>query len=543
MKVIKLFLYSITVGVLVEAIAFQAMVMAFDDKAHKALSEQATKISGLDNFLKTVLGFEFPGGVDESIVNGRSVDDLIQDGAFDEDRPLLWRPRHHFHNPRLAWDQAGWRPLPFSIQLGKSSILWSQDTNQIVGGKHSWKDARDSYFNALTATTDSDRKRYYGETFKTLGHLMHHVQDAAVPAHTRNDTHPSHAGIGWPDAFHGWAETQVTSISAMSPPPYNISALNQPSPDPQAPVPFSRLIDSTAGDIGLLALSPGLNLGIAEYSSANFFSDDTVNSSNFLSPVSSQVEVRAPEPDGTGRLRPYVYFKPGVGDTSYPLALASAMHSYVIDPLATPTEKGLDNKVFAGYGGKLFPPAISYSAGLIDYFFRGRLEWAGYDQVRPPTPTSPTPPTPTAIPLWWVYNATPAEDTGAGILQLVLRYKGKFNTSESFPDIVVSPQIVRTVPNYPGSVAVSFNFNSLPFPTTIDTRPSCQVPVVDFSLCQSWSLYSGILVYRGPLGTSEVDSVVVSICPQIGFGRLVFNALITPHSDYFEIGACTAPDS
>jgi hypothetical protein len=27
----------------------------------------------------------------------------------------LWRPRHHFHNPRLTWDQAGWRPPPYRI--------------------------------------------------------------------------------------------------------------------------------------------------------------------------------------------------------------------------------------------------------------------------------------------------------------------------------------------------------------------------------------------------------------------------------------------
>jgi hypothetical protein len=183
-------------------------VEAFDDNAHDALSEQATKVSSLDNFLKTQLGSEFASGTGQVIFNNQSVIQLIRQGAKDEDQPFYWRPRHHFHNPRLLWDQAGWRPPPFFIQLGESSILWSQETGQVVGGKHSWHDARDSYFQALTATSDSERKSLYAETFKSLGHLIHLVQDAAVPSHTRNDTHISYKGFGDPDSFHGWAEAE-----------------------------------------------------------------------------------------------------------------------------------------------------------------------------------------------------------------------------------------------------------------------------------------------------------------------------------------------
>ena len=125
----------------------------------------------------------------------------------------------------------------------------------------------------------------------------------------------------------------------------------------------------------------GITIGIGEYSSANFFSDDTVNSPDFVLPARSQVEVRI-EPDLQGRLRPYTYFRSGFGDQDYPLALASAMLPYVIDPLATPTQKALDAKVFQGYGTKLFPRSISYSAGLIDYFFRGSA--SGIGQCAPP---------------------------------------------------------------------------------------------------------------------------------------------------------------
>lgn len=475
----------------------------FDDRAHIRLSTRATELSTLNSFLTTNLGFEFPNGRNETIVNGKSVTNLVEDGAFDEDRPILWRPRHHFHNPRLAWDQAGWRPPPFSIQLGESSVIWSQDSNQSVGGKHSWKDARDSYFQALTATSDSERKRLYGETFKSLGHLIHLVQDAAVPSHARNDTHINYSGIGDPDAFHGWAESVQARdmIAGTTPPPFNSSLLNQSSPNAFVPVPIARIIDSTDEDIGSLALSPGLNIGIAEYSSANFFSDDTVNSPNFLSPVSSQVEVRPPEPDATGaKLRRYVYFRPGFGEQDYPLALASAMLPYVIDPLATPTENGLDAKVFQGYGTKLFPRAVAYSAGLIDYFFRGTIEAA------PSTPGIGYPPSspPSTLMLRFVYNFTPGEQTGAGNLRLVLRFNNSASTGDTFPAVLVSNSLSATVPNQWEDNLFTFQFpGPLPFPSNVG----------------GVAYYDALLVYTGPLGLENDAVVVLNICAGYQFYR------------------------
>lgn len=190
---------------------------AFDNNAHANLSDRAAFTSSLDVFLKNNLGFVFQNGIDHVVVNGKLVRELIVDGALGEDQPDLWRPRHHFHNPRLPWGQAGWLPPPYVAQLGQSSILWSQNPDQTVGGKHSWKDARDSYYEALTATTVADRMLHYGETFKSLGYLIHLVQDAAVPSHTRNDTHISLFGIGNADGFHGWAETQTGVINSTLP--------------------------------------------------------------------------------------------------------------------------------------------------------------------------------------------------------------------------------------------------------------------------------------------------------------------------------------
>lgn len=197
--------FVMLLGIL-QVLLIPALSEGFDDNAHVALSKRATELSTLDNFLRTNLGFDFPSGRNETVANGKTVTELVGDGAVNEDKPIFWRPRHHFHNPRLPWEHAGWRL--FFIQLGESLILWSQETGQVVGGKHSWHDARDTYFQALTAPSDSERKSLYAETFKSLGHLIHLVQDAAVPSHTRNDTHLSYKGFGDPDSFHGWAESE-----------------------------------------------------------------------------------------------------------------------------------------------------------------------------------------------------------------------------------------------------------------------------------------------------------------------------------------------
>jgi hypothetical protein len=484
----------------------------FEIKTHKAISARTVTpgISNLDVFLTSQLAFDFPKGINEIVADGKSVTQLVQDGSENEDC-CLFRPRHHFHNPRLAWNQAGWRPV-FFFEAGKSSILWSQDTSQFLGGKHSWHDARDSYFQALTATTDSERKNLYADTFRSLGHLIHLVQDAAAPSHTRNDTHISY--FGDPDGLHVWGETEQARgmIGGMTPPALDPSFLNQASPDAQAPVPIARLIDANPGDIGTQGLTPGLSLGIAEYSSANFYSDDTINSTNFLSPLPNQIEAHAPELDATNRKRPYAYFKPGFGEDNYPLGLASALLPYVIDPLSTPTDVGLDTKVLSAYGAKLFPRAISYSAGLIDYFFRGRIF---ISQVMPDE--GPPSNLPTTITLLNLFNITPDEETGNGTLQLVLLYRDKINTTDSFPN-TVSNQVSGNISSSPQNA--TFSFSSLPFPATMGSDCHPSLSSWGWILCQSYVSFDASLVYRGPLGR-EADSVIVSRC-SVSFDRTLF---------------------
>jgi hypothetical protein len=526
MKTHKFVVY--TAAFLITA-SFPRVAGAFNDEAHKALSRRALRptVSNLDTFLRTVLRYEFyPDGIAKQLQNGAKgqVQDLIAEvGAVDED--FLTRPMHHFHNHTRTWNQAGLWLCPFAFC--ESSIVWSQDQNQIIGGKHSWYDARKSYYDALTATSAAERKRLYAEAFTTLGHLIHLIQDAAVPAHTRDDAHLSFSwlfGLPDPDEFHYWAEgaQAVNMISGLTFPSqfsFPKSFLgNQPSDNPTYPIPTARLTDTTAGNVGsfpyettstTFALNGGINVtgmsfnrGLAEYSSAHFFSQDTIVPETFQFPGLSNIELRQEESVSFstkwGQVqenRRYYYFKPGFGDTDYKLAQGTSLGQIS----NVPTDIAFDPMVYADYGRKLFPRAVAYSAGLIDYFFRGKIDstlWpSGYIWV-------PWEFRPSSI---RVENVSvkvdgTSEQGGQGAMRLVLLYSYRYaDTPSGAPKYVVSHPVSVSASSTPQTL--EFQFDSLPFPLTS--------PAVSGS---HGYVYYGHLVYKGQLGQEPESVVVDSYC-------------------------------
>jgi hypothetical protein len=482
---------------------------SFNDEAHKILSTRAVNpglpnASMLDSFLKSVLGFEFPQGISQSLHGGQdgTVVGQIQIGSVNEDKGK--RPRNHFHDPTKAWETAGlFQGTP--VFGGQSSVVWSQNSTQSEG-KHSWKDARDAYFNALTSTTSQLRKSWYAELFQSLGHLIHLVQDAAVPSHTRNDSHlvvPDNVSVFGglkldPDPFHYWADSPVglNRINRVAEAQrFDSSILDQGSPNPLAPVPIARIIDKTDGDIGIL--SPNVNIGLAEYSNANFISKGTARSTSYQYPIYSQLQFGTVETLPNGKRVRYARFRPGFGEQDYRVGVSSRMVQFVNASVPPDSiDFGLDDNVHEDYGRKLFPRAIGYSAGLIDYFFRGYINHGFY---RTEVPAS-SPPTTLREQLWGL--DPPEEQTGLGTVAVLLVYWGQDNTSETFPRFVVSSPVTANVTPTPGDV--TFSFSSLPFPATL------------------WGevFYDAFLIYRGQLGYED-GAVIVSPCSgaDVAFSR------------------------
>ncbi|MGH7825037.1 MAG: hypothetical protein ACREQ7_07650 [Candidatus Binatia bacterium] len=462
----------------------------YETLTHEDLSNVATPKSILDDLLKSMFtSWGFPNGILEPFFDGKSAIDFIAtEGAKNEDKPGI-RSRHHFHNPRLAWNQAG-LTWPVLGQIGSSSVVWGQDHEQNIGGKHSWQDARNTYFQALTAASEEDRNSLLADTFRSLGHLIHLVQDATSPAHARNDTH--FPGDG--DYFHRWglgsdARTMIAGIGGSSQgnlplPAFDNSLFDQQSANQFAPVPVSRVIDATDADRA--TIQTGYDIGVAEYSSANFFSDDTVfaSPSEFSFPGLSNLEQGETVVDPvTGETHSYLRFKPGFGETDYKLAHASSLRAITNETVA-PTEGQLDDNVMRDYGTKLFPRAVSYSKGLIDYFFRGDL--GGVGPCVNPVAEFPT--------TWYPFtvgslglSGMPNETAGLGELRVIIAYK------------------VGGVTSFISSDPVQVDFSTAV--GDIDFRFHAGVPS-NASSTTRW------LVYKGQLG-KENGAVVIGEAPGV----------------------------
>ncbi len=344
--------------------------VGYEVKTHEAISQEAADRSSIDKVLKESLGLA--NGIDQTLA-GKKVVRWIAEGSRREDDFL--RFLNHFHNPLRSWDQAGFRA---GLQFGWSSILWGQDGDQ----PWSWPNVRQLYYEALTVSSPEKRETALANTFRGLGHLIHLVQDAASPGHTRNDAHYAYN-----------YESLIRSVqSSLDPDEQNFFSvlLSRPSrPDPRwsslepnqlAPIPIANLLDTDRYERTNPNITTEALIGLAEYTNANFFSEDTIFSSDFPYPARSSVrEVEYLIRLQTGEeVRRLYYEKAADGEIGYRVATVGVLRDYIqrynLDEGQYGKEFALDEGVYRDYAAKLLPRAVGYSAALLDYFFRGRLE-------------------------------------------------------------------------------------------------------------------------------------------------------------------------
>jgi hypothetical protein len=349
-------------------------VYAFDTKSHKNINELAAQVTpSLDNYLKNTLGLLL--GMDTVLYNnwnmGMRVLDWITEGGAAEDqlwfRNLLgetlgglFRSIRHFHQPLRTWDQAG---LKKSVS---SSIYWAQDKDQWPGRKSSWFDGRNSYLTALLSPTDKQRQDYFSETFQTVGQLMHLVSDAASVPHVRDEIHIFSRNF---ETFIGENSDIIGGFFE-----FEKTILQQPTNDTLAPVPIAWLWDTNRYNGTNPPGDSEKEIGLAEFTNANFFSEGTISKMPFVNP-----ELPLPAIDGlvlgrteidsrTGKTARYLSkVNDGVG----------VVHMVRVDSLydsEASFDYALDDWVYQDYAAYLLPRAIGYSAGILDYFFRGKIK-------------------------------------------------------------------------------------------------------------------------------------------------------------------------
>lgn len=300
----------------------------------------------------------------------KTVRDWIRTGAAYEDNTLLAtrefaRYRHHFYNPLTGEGLTG----HFS---GLPSPSWGlEDQGEIPDQDFSLRDAREYFYRSLTTPMEHHREGMTALTLRTIGQIIHLIQDAAQPEHTRNDSHASGS------LYEKLTDGKINDLVYGG---YPVVVFNN-----------ARKYFHTLPPEGEIRSGDG----IAEYSNRGFVSAGT----NFVfdgSSVISDPRFPFPEFDPTTELTIDItqlipgthlrgelnFFGNLVSDTKTgrtafnpfmtTLSIFDAdLRNYKITPGRLFT---LNRFNFDVAHGLLIPRAVGYSAGFIDYFFRGRLE-------------------------------------------------------------------------------------------------------------------------------------------------------------------------
>ena len=434
--------YPSVVGVAIFILA--NTVYAYDVQTHVSLSKSAVHLTALPTHV-TALGLL---DVDQAVrvldtntreepvvlcyslsaVAPQSALALIALGSLCEDALAgtnqAARFLNHFYDP-----QHNGRGLDFS-GTHIDSLTWALDPQgNLANQEYSLRMAKSYLLSALTSPREEDRQQNLGMMFRTLGHVMHLVQDLAQPQHTRNDSHGVH---------HAY-ETYVDEL-----------AKRQVLPTGQYPAVSISKVD----DLWHTASHSGL----ADYSGLGFITAGT----NFTG-VPGATPIRAnpnfPLPDPSNAI--FVARQITDPDLLGPITPSQPLHGEIrfVSMVVTDAYAGFqdintmassyslfadDLQHYAGYtqfavnsltyreaARLLIPRAVGYSAGLVDYFFRGSMTIAPPDDgVYAIIDHSPDAMAPAGCgtPCGFrkiklkVMNSTPNESMGAGTLLAVAKF-------------------------------------------------------------------------------------------------------------------------
>lgn len=353
----------------------------------------------------------------------------LENNPQDEPGGTFTRVLHHFFDPVKDRPLTGGAPLGFKApDWGLLNGLVAAESGREISNHFTIGLAREAMWRALTlkkidptgALVDiSDfplpveaerylrdlRFSYWATTFRALGDNLHLLQDMAQPQHVRNDPHSGLYCNGFicPGGHASYYEKYVDA-RAIDSRQIRLRERFFSSSDPKdlddtivAPdlvfagypaVSFPRYRDFFATAAGGSSPSGG---GLANYSNQGFFSAGTNIDSfggGYPSPspnVGSMQTVVIPEGAVTNAAAETVtgsltLYKGTVRDSLNPgnsdSAVALSSHG-AFDQFMQPTgshQYTLNHYNYEDQARLLIPRAVAYSAGFLDYFFRGTME-------------------------------------------------------------------------------------------------------------------------------------------------------------------------
>jgi len=356
-------------------------------ESHKDITEFAskslTKLS-LDRYIRDKFGHE--DGMDTEVV-GDALGEHLRNGSELEDAkepPNEYRAKNHFHDPTKPFEQAGLdNPNLFTDGTGQSAILWGESSRENV-----WN-LEDFYrylYNSFTVVSAEGREESLALAFRNAGHLLHLLQDMSVPAHVRNDLLVDHTMKGvldWPPVgsmIEGFLQENPGFINAV--PGNRIPSFEN----------FSDYFDTQYYRTHQSQPVSGTIVGLAEYTNSNFFAEyqrmgpsGQVWPNVYSHPKLDETYYYDEEFATILEYRHLALYLPPVFYTAYigrdsadperdirHLGRLGFFHKYNLD---TTTAVFLDEACHIDYLEKLVPKAVAYSAGLLEFLFRGDIDF------------------------------------------------------------------------------------------------------------------------------------------------------------------------
>jgi hypothetical protein len=261
----------------------------------------------------------------------------LKQGAVEEDEPARWI--NHFYDPvhNVGWSgkHLGKLSQEEGYKLGGdiaprhsiASVDWV--TNQQYQAAYGRQYGNQTWQKAIKSYIYGDKK----SAFLALGHVLHLIEDATVPDHVRDDSHPGIEGDpGSP--YENFSKIQTDAGELLV---------------------AEKLLSDNMEFKKLISVNQAIK-DLAIYTNQNFFSEDTADNDEFLNPYINNLTVKLIDK------KEYLYNE--------------SLNIYISK---INFNNGLDNKKFTtsdilyvlpSYRDHLFPEAVLTGASVINLFFQ-----------------------------------------------------------------------------------------------------------------------------------------------------------------------------
>ncbi|HCS26136.1 MAG TPA: hypothetical protein DIW43_01700 [Spongiibacteraceae bacterium] len=356
-------------------------------RVRQVSSFEARYIPLPDEEMLTVPAWIMRGAVREDDSTG---EDNPQDDPFNS---KLYRPLNHFFDPinnrpltvpGIGFLDADIHTAPAWATGTTNDNTFSRPNTAESDRRNHFTvfDAREAMYRALSgrnsegevvASSESDRNQYWATTFRSLGNVVHLIQDMAQPQHTRND---QHAGkfpeflTGHSSVYEKYIEARATGVELFDIDGQQGVALERLRYGEYEAPTFDKFSDFWSTSPGVGASS---GRGLADYSNRSFFTaGQNLGSGRYALPSNNADDYTH---ESTEDLLPRsprkrINFLRG-GPEGIRMTTESLFDYFLFN---TPRTYSLNRFNYNDQADLLVPRAIAYSKNLIDYFFRGKID-------------------------------------------------------------------------------------------------------------------------------------------------------------------------